>query len=139
MSEQITDILTEDVITVPSQRYALISVVSPSSTQKFETCALKIRGVFYSREEANAWATKLSKVDSTFDIFLVDMNRWLPIPAPLDNIEDHVFQDKVLNDIISSHQEEQMKSKEFFEKEKQESMRNPPPYTILEEDEKKVL
>lgn len=126
MASTTTDILTEDTIQIPSQRFALISVVSPSSSQTFESCALKIRGVFSTKDEANAWATKLSQIDSTFDIFLVDMYKWLPIPPQIESIEDHVFQEKLLHDIITGHKEEQHKSKVFFEQQKEEHMADLP-------------
>jgi hypothetical protein len=122
----VIDHLEEDFIQIPSQRYALISVVSPLSTQKFETCALKIRGVFSNEDEAKRHATKLSKTDTTFDVYLVDMYKWLPIPPPSnDLIEDRVYQETVLNDLIQGHKEQQVLVKQHFEERKQDSILNP--------------
>lgn len=124
-----TDHLEEDTIQIASQRFALISIVSPTSTQKFNTCALKIRGVFATEDEGKRHADKLSKIDTTFDVFLVDMYKWLPIPPDTDMIEDKVYQDKVLNDLIQGHKEQQVIVKQHFEEQKQNSMHIPPAMT----------
>ena len=130
----ITDHLEEDVIQIPSQRFALISVVSPQSNQQYTSCALKIRGVFQTEEEGRRHANKLTQVDRTFDVFLVDMYKWLPIPPDTDHIGDQVYQDKMLNDIIQGHKEQQVLVKQHFEERKMESLTNPLPPVIVEED-----
>ena len=121
------DHLEEDAIQIPSQRFALISVVSPQSNQKHTTCALKIRGVFATEEEGRRHADKLSKMDSTFDVFLVDMYKWLPIPPDTDLIEDKVYQEKVLNDIIQGHKEQQVLVQQHFEEQKMQAFAQPQP------------
>ena len=117
----ITDHLEEDAIQIPSQRFALISIVSPQSNQKHDTCALKIRGVFATEEDGRRHADKLAKMDTTFDVFLVDMYKWLPIPPNSDLIEDKVYQEKVLNDIIQGHKEQQVLVKQHFEEQKMQA------------------
>ena len=119
--EVVTDYLEEDLIQIPSQRYALISIVSPQSTQKYNSCALKIRGVFATEDEGRRHADKLSKMDTTFDVFLVDMYKWLPIPPDTDLIEDKVYQEKVLNDIIQGHKEQQVLVQQHFEEQKMQA------------------
>ena len=116
------DYLKADSIQIPGQRYALISVVSPSSSQKNDTCGVKIRGVFETVEEAQMQAKTLSKTDPLFDVFLVEMYKWLPIPPNADMIENQEYQDNVLNTIVKSHAEEQIRAKEFFEERKMELM-----------------
>ena len=120
MSEH--DFLTEDPIKIPKQNYALISVVSPSSSQQYVSCALKIRGVFSTEKEAQKHANTLMQLDSNFDVFLVEMNKWLPIPPDMDKIEDQVYQNKKLNELIQGYHEEQFKSKQYFESRKQEEI-----------------
>ena len=121
----VIDYLEEDILQIPSQRFALISIVSPQSTQQYNSCALKIRGVFATEDDGRRHADKLSKMDSTFDVFLVDMYKWLPIPPDADNIGDQVYQEKMLNDIIQGHKEQQMLVKQHFEERKMESMTVP--------------
>jgi hypothetical protein len=121
MSDKI-DYLDEDYIQVPGQRYALISVVSPQSKQKNDFYGVKIRGVFSTTEDANAHAQRLQKVDTTFNIYLVDMYKWLLIPPDDDQISDHEFAEQKLNEIVKGHKEQQILSKQFFEERKMEAM-----------------
>lgn len=117
-----TDHLEEDFIQIPSQKYALISVVSPTSTQKFNHCALKIRGVFSTKEDAEHYVKRLMQADDTFDIYLVDMYKWLPIPPDNDKIDDIVHQEEMLNEIVQGHKESQLQAKQHFEERKKEAM-----------------
>tara|TARA_Y100000389_G_C17007650_1_gene292553 strand:+ start:20 stop:439 length:420 start_codon:yes stop_codon:yes gene_type:complete len=116
------DHLEEDFVQIPSQQYALISIVSPSSNQKHNTCALKIRGVFSTREDAQHHVKRLQQADNTFDIYLVDMYKWLPIPPNNDEIGDKEYQEEMLNDIIQGHKEQQLRAKQFFEDRKREGL-----------------
>ena len=131
------DFLSEDVVRVNGQNFALISVVSPSSTQQFSLTALKIRGVFSTEEEAKKHAEKLMKMDPSFDVFLVETHKWLQIPPNVDEIENQVFQDKRLNDLIRGYHEEQMKSKEHFEARKQEEIEEA--IKILQKERSKAI
>lgn len=138
-SNNVVDHLEEDVFQITSQRFALISVVSPQSNQKHSTCALKIRGVFATEEEGRRHADKISKMDTTFDVFLVDMYKWLPIPPDTDLIEDKVYQEKLLNDIIQGHKEQQVLVKQHFEEQKAQAIAQPPPTTpIVVEEEPEI-
>ena len=114
--------LEPDTITIPGQNYALISVVSPTSNQKHKECALKIKGVFDTVENAQNWAKKLQQVDGTFDIFLVKLYEWGPIPPNLDMIENQQYQEEVLNEIIQGHKDEQIRAKQFFNEHKDNLM-----------------
>lgn len=126
------DHLEEDIIQVPGQKFALISIVSPNSKQKHDSCALKIRGVFATEEEGRKHAEKLSKIDQMFDVFLVDMYKWLPVPPDPSHIGDTVYQDKMLNEIIQGHKEQQMIVRQHFEEQKFNTMNTPPPTPVLQ-------
>jgi len=114
--------LEPDMITVPGQQYALISVVSPASKQKNDACAVKIKGVFATQEEAQSWAKKLQQFDSTFDIYLVELYKWLPIPPNDDMIESQVYQDEFLQSLIQGKKDEQDKANAFFQQRKTTDM-----------------
>lgn len=118
----IEDILEEDLIQIPSQKVALISVVSPTSSQKHEACGLKIRGVFSTREEAEFHVKRLQKLDSTFDIYLVDMYKWLLIPPDNSQIDNNEYQEEMLTKIIKGHKEQQYLAKEFHQQRVQEDI-----------------
>ena len=108
---------------VSGQNYALISVVSPQGTQKNENICLKIKGVFNNLEDANKHAEMLQKIDSTFDIYVVEMYSWLLVPPDPTLIEQkHV--DNKLNEIIGGHRESQLKAKMYFEERKKELIEN---------------
>lgn len=95
-------ILEQDFIMVPGQNFALLSVVSPQSNQKSDHHGIKIRGVFSTKEEAGAWARRLHKDDPLFDIYVVDMGKWLRIPPPKD-MEDTHYQNEELETLITGH------------------------------------
>ena len=123
--------LTTDPITVPGQKYALVSFVSPTGNQKDDKLAMKIRGCFQTIEEARQHAKHLSEMDRSFDVYVVEMYNWLAIPPNPEEIADQEHQDKWLNDFVKGHKEEQMKAKKHFEERKNEMMEN-----IQEENEK---
>lgn len=113
----------KDTEKVSGQNYALISVVSPQGCQKSENICLKIKGVFNTLEDANKHAEMLQKIDSTFDIYVVEMYSWLLVPPDPTLIEQkHV--DSKLNEIIGGHRESQLKAKMYFEERKRELIEN---------------
>lgn len=116
------DVLEEDFIQIPSQKYALISVVSPTSSQQHDLCGLKIRGVFATLEEAQYHVRRLQKLDTTFDIYLVDMYKWLLIPPDNSQIEDKEYQEEMLSKIIKGHQEQQLMAKQHHQERVQDDL-----------------
>tara|TARA_B100000886_G_scaffold336969_1_gene296766 strand:+ start:747 stop:1709 length:963 start_codon:yes stop_codon:yes gene_type:complete len=113
-----------DTTTVPGQNFALISIVAPkNSNQKHDSNCLKIKGVFDKLDEARKHAELLQKMDDTFDIFVVEMYKWLLVP-PDPELLEQVHVDSKLNEILSGHREDQLKSKMYFEERKRELMEN---------------
>ena len=108
---------------INGQNYALISLVSPQSNQKCDKLCLKIKGVFSELNEAQKHAKQLQQLDSTFDIFVVEMYSWLLIP-PDNTLIEQVHVDNKLNEIISGHRENQLQAKAHFEERKRELMHN---------------
>lgn len=109
------DYLDEDVIKVNGQNYALISFVTKEGKQRTDgdSIALKIRGCFESKDAANAHLKRLMANDKSFDIYLVETGKWLCIPPPGD-IDDVVYQEKYLNDMIYQYRSSQQQAKEHF-------------------------
>lgn len=116
------DYLDVDTITVPGQLYALISFVSPTSRQKNDLMGMKLRGVFATAEEAKNHVAKLMKFDSTVNVYLMDMYKWVLIPPDDDRIEDHVYQEEFLNNMMEEYKKNQAEAKRFFEERKQAVM-----------------
>lgn len=120
----VESVLTEDTIKVPGQRWALISVVGKDTNQKHVDgiCALKIRGVFEMEEDAKDHAKSLMQVDPNFDIYIVDMYRWLAIPPNRSEVAEKCgqeYQEKQLNDIIQDYTQQQRRVKMAYEERKQ--------------------
>jgi hypothetical protein len=114
--------LEKDTVIVPGQQYAIISIISPSSRQQHDKLAVKIRGAFSTMDDAKKHAERLQKQDSTFDIFVVDMYSWLPLPPDKGEIGEQHYADNKLEELIQGHVEELDRSKEEFEKYKREQM-----------------
>ena len=128
VKEQIKSLTMDEVVDVDDtkingQNYALISIVSPTGTQKADQLCLKIKGVFNQLDEAKKHAEMLQKMDTTFDVYVVEMYSWLLIPPDPELIEQ-VHVDNKLNEIIGGHRENQLKSKMHFDERKRELIGN---------------
>jgi hypothetical protein len=117
--------LETDYITVPGQLFACLSIVGPSCPQKNDKFGIKIRGAFPSRAEAESHAKRLQRDDATFDIFVVDMYKWLLIPPDMDAIDDQHYNDDKLEDIMTKYRENQRLAAAMFEKRKKDMLAKP--------------
>ena len=123
--------LEQDYTTVPGQLYACMSLVGPDCPQKTDKFGIKIRGCFNSRDEANSHAKRLQKEDATFDIYVVDMYKWLLIPPDKDHIDDAHYTDNKLEEIMQGYKENQSMAAKMFEERKRDMMAT----KISEDDE----
>ena len=122
---QYVDYLDEDIVHAGDLRYALISFVTDSKDERQRLegttpgkLGLKIRGAFATKDEANAHIKRLMKTDGSFDVYLVDMYRWLLLPPDVDKIQDTQYQEKFLSDMIQTYKESQLNAKQHFEERK---------------------
>ena len=99
--------LEADLTCIPGQYFACISLVGPDLPQKNDKFGLKIRGCFSTREEAATHAKRLQREDATFDIYVVDLYKWLLIPPDRDHIDDVHYQDAKLEEIMLKYRENQ--------------------------------
>jgi len=116
--------LEQDYTTVPGQLYACLSVIGPECPQKNDKFGIKIRGAFNSREEAASHAKRLQKEDATFDIYVVDMYKWLLIPPDPTAIEDVHYTNEKLETLMSGYKENQQMAAKMFEERKRDMMDN---------------
>jgi len=114
--------LEQDYTTVPGQLYACLSIVGPDCPQKTDKFGIKIRGCFNTREEASSHAKRLQKEDSTFDIYVVDMYKWLLIPPDPAAIEDAHYTNEKLEEIMVKYRENQSMAAKMFEERKRDMM-----------------
>lgn len=116
------DYLTEDQ-PIPSQKYALISIVGPHMRQKCDVWGLKIRGVADSLESAKALSKRIMRIDKDYDIYTVDVGKFFPLnvePYDVGNVE---YENQQLNDLIKNYLENKEKANEHWHKRKQEMMK----------------
>ena len=112
--------LEQDYTTVPGQLYACLSVIGPQAPQKNDKFGIKIRGCFNTRDEAASHAKRLQKEDATFDIYVVDMYKWLLIPPDVDKIEDVHYTNEKLEQIMTGYKENQAMAAKMFEERKRD-------------------
>jgi len=111
--------LEQDYTTVPGQVFACLSIVGPECPQKNDKFGIKIRGAFANRDEAANHAKRLQKEDPTFDIYVVDMYKWLLIPPDSSKIEDVHYTNEKLEEIMTGYKENQAQAARMFNERKQ--------------------
>ena len=110
--------LTQDYTTVPGQLYACLSIIGPEAPQKNDKFGIKIRGAFANRDEAAHHAKRLQSEDPTFDIYVVDMYKWLLIPPDPSAIEDVHYTNEKLEEIMIGYKENQSQAARMFQERK---------------------
>src|SRR5210317_2053578 len=128
--------LEADYITVPGQVFACISIVGPECPQKTDKFGIKLRGAFSTRDEAANHAKRLQKEDATFDIYVVDMYKWLLIPPDSSKIEDVHYTNDKLEEIMTGYKENQSQAARMFQERKQGMMDTKTGYTPGDENSK---
>lgn len=114
--------LEQDYTTVPGQLYACISLVGPDCPQKTDKFGLKIRGCFATQDEANNHAKRLQKEDATFNIYVVDMYKWLLIPPNHEELDNVHYNDEKLEEIMQGYKENQRLAQKMFNERKKGMM-----------------
>jgi hypothetical protein len=84
---------------------------------------IKIRGVFDTREAADARAKNLSNTDSAFHVFIGQIGYWLPWDPNADKVADEHFQNTQLNDMMSKYQDNNVNRDIFYEDQKRDKIR----------------
>ena len=116
--------LETDYTTVPGQVFACLSVIGPEAPQKNDKFGIKIRGAFATRDEAANHAKRLQKEDPTFDIYVVDMYKWLLIPPDPTKIEDVHYTNEKLEEIMVGYKENQAQAARMFSERKDAMAKN---------------
>lgn len=128
--------LEQDYTTVPGQVFACLSIVGPEAPQKTDKFGIKIRGAFATRDEAANHAKRLQKEDPTFDIYVVDMYKWLLIPPDPTKIEDVHYSNEKLEEIMTGYKENQSQAARMFNERKQAMMQEKVQYNPGDENSK---
>jgi hypothetical protein len=129
-------LLEQDYLTVPGQLYACLSIVGPEAPQKSDKFGIKIRGCFASKDEAAAHAKRLQKDDPAFNIYVVDMYKWIMIPPDDSKIEDVHYQNERLEEIMTGYRESQAQAAKMFEERKRGMLEGTNHFTPGDENSK---
>jgi hypothetical protein len=113
-----------------------LSIVGPDTPQKTDKYGVKIRGAFSTRDEAANHAKRLQAEDPTFDIYVVDMYKWLLIPPDSSKIEDVHYTNEKLEEIMVGYKENQSQAARMFQERKQGMMETKTQYTPGDDNSK---
>ena len=126
--------LAKDKLTVPGVSWACLSFVGnldggwvrPAEGAKHTEFMIKIRGAFGSKIEAEEHAKELQGLDSSVDIYVVNMYEWLLLPPPpvseMDNVK---YTDERLQAIMDGYKDNQKHAAQMFEKRKEDMAAKP--------------
>jgi hypothetical protein len=84
---------------------------------------IKIRGSYSTKEEATARAKKLQLIDSGFNVFVGEVGKWLPWDPNADGVQDEVFQNTQLNDMMEKYEENNVNRDIFYEEQKRDKIK----------------
>lgn len=95
---------------VHDQEYVIISYVGNEGKNK--RIPINIKGVFSTKDEAEAHIENLMSIDDTYDIVVSPMYCWIPCDPLLDSVKQ-IYPNEKLNSMFEAHQNESMNSKSF--------------------------
>ena len=106
---------------------------------KFQTSVrgVKIRGSYSTKEEAERGAQKLQRIDDTFHVFVGDVGAWLPWDPCADNVENEVFADTALQELMSKYKENNANKDIFYEEDKRDKIKKATEENLKEEEKLK--
>lgn len=84
---------------------------------------LKVRGTYSTKEEATARAKKLQTIDSNFHVFVGEVGKWLPWDPNADGVQDEVFQNSQLNNMMEKYEENNINRDIFYEEQKRDKVK----------------
>ena len=81
---------------------------------------LKVRGTYSSKNEADVRARVLQKLDQSHHVFVAPVGYWLPWDPSADAIQDQVYQEEQLNELMKNCKQNELKRDTFYEQQKDE-------------------
>jgi hypothetical protein len=104
--------LEPDVYRVPGQAWALFSMIRPEEykaahhkNRDYHGYLIKFRGVFATREEAEAHIKKVMAIDRHFDVHLIPAFSWSGIDD--DCVEDRQYANEMVGSILKGYFEQE--------------------------------
>jgi len=110
-------LLSEDPV-LSDQQWVVLSFLSPERVQGSQpgVRGVKVRGSYATYEEAVNRAKYIrDSIDDKFDVFVGQVGRWLPWDSR-DHVEDEVYADEALNNLMKAYTKQQELSKQELDK-----------------------
>lgn len=108
----------------PNQKYFLVCFLSPENIKNTSLRGIKVFGSFPDYNSAKKKVEELSKNEQYFDIHIGELGKWLPWDPSFDQVEDVVYQEKELNDLMKKYKENQDKAREMEKQRKHDMIKN---------------
>ena len=111
---------------VPGQQYVLLSTIGPAKCvgengQPQDFFAVKFRGAFGTRDDAEAHMRTIAKQDKYYDVYLAESGKWLTLPPP--TVSNTIYHEDKLNEIFSQYKSDAVKQKQEFEARQEEMIK----------------
>jgi len=104
------------------QLWCCISFVSPETLTNCNFRAIKVRGVYATKEEAEKRAQFLQDIDPQFNIFVGEVGKWLGWDPDPNSIEDQHYKEKKLQELMKKYKKNRDKAKVMEEERKREML-----------------
>lgn len=105
------DYLDEDP-EIKNQLWFCVSFLSPEGIMNCNIRGLKVRGVYATKEEADARAKKIGSFDKNFHVFVGQVGKWLPWDPDPESATDQVYREEKLQELMKNYKENMGKAEE---------------------------
>lgn len=85
---------------------------------------LKIRGSYSQKEEAEARAKKLQKMDPDHNIYVGQVGKWLPWDPSPASIPDQEYAEEQLNTLMKKYKENEEAREQFHKEQRERNRKN---------------
>ncbi len=102
MASNVIDYLFEDPV-IPSQKYALVTIVGPNMPQKCDVWGMKIRGVYDTIDSAKSASKHLMQIDPNYDIYTTEVGKFFPLHVDPLTVQSVEYDNEQLNELIHSY------------------------------------
>ena len=118
---------------IDEQQQALEAVFHEENQYQTSIRGLKVRGTYNTKHEADIRARVLQRLDRGHHVFVAPVGYWLPWDPSADAIEDQVYQEEQLNELMQNYKQNEMKRDTFYEEQKDERRKA----ALVENEQKK--
>ena len=100
---KMADYLGPAKLTVEGQGWEVIQIIGPGLRQQTKETCIRLLGGFPEKVDADAYAKEYRKLEDTYDIYVVQKYRWLPIPHEVHDVGEVKYDEEAINDLLRVH------------------------------------